>query len=276
MASHLGFSPRPAHVSPFGPLYFGATFLLVPLRLLLLLSGSALLAVEAPPISWSSSFRRLSARLLSSSAISSRSLHRASLERVLSEVFGGMGPPRSMAYNLVTLTFLLQTLMPPRLRILQIVNGGFAIKAGTCTTPKVCQAVRIYQRTMSSTARRICTSASGADSSASASAASATAGSGSCRRHSGRHRGGRHSRRRVDRPTWRCGCRRDRRRGDRSSHRPASRAAARIFICGRALAITDIHAVNTPLSILATATERRRLRRHHFSQWSRRPNVAGC
>ena len=42
--SHLGFSPRPDHVSPFGPLYFGATFLIVPLRLVLL-------TAETSPIS---------------------------------------------------------------------------------------------------------------------------------------------------------------------------------------------------------------------------------
>jgi hypothetical protein len=31
LVSHLGFIPRPAHVSPFGPRYFGAAFLLVAL-----------------------------------------------------------------------------------------------------------------------------------------------------------------------------------------------------------------------------------------------------
>ena len=37
------------------------------------------------------------------------------------------------------------------------------------------------------------------------------------------------------------------------------------IIYGRASAITDIRPANTPLSILATATEWRRLRRRHFT-----------
>ena len=55
------------------------------------------------------------------------------------------------------------------------------------------------------------------------------AGPRGCRRRSGRRCRRRHSRRRFDGPTGRCGCRRNHRRGDRSSYRRASRTAAWIL-----------------------------------------------
>src|SRR5262245_27656113 len=72
MVSHLGFIPLPDHFSPSGPLYLGATF-----RLFLGPSRCSLLADEVRPVSRSICLWRLSARLLSSSAISSRNLQRA-------------------------------------------------------------------------------------------------------------------------------------------------------------------------------------------------------
>jgi len=50
--------------------------------------------------------------------------------------------------------------------------------------------------------------------------------------------------------------------GQSSERKPSS---GMDIIYGRASAITDIRPANTPLSIPATATERRRLRRYHFS-----------
>jgi hypothetical protein len=104
-------------------------------------------------------------------------------------------------------------------------DGG---AAGRRFRHRVCRSV---DRTSRSAAprRRICTTASG-------SAASSAAGPRGGRRRSGRRRRGWHSRRRVDRPTWRCGCRRSHRRRNWSSHRRASRAAAWIlFVAGRLL-----------------------------------------
>jgi hypothetical protein len=103
-------------------------------------------------------------------------------------------------------------------------DGG---AAGRRFRHRVCRSV---DRTSRSAAprRRICTTASG-------SAASSAAGPRGGRRRSGRRRRGWHSRRRVDRPTWRCGCRRSHRRGNWSSHRRARAAAWILFVAGRLL-----------------------------------------
>ena len=80
---------------------------------------------------------------------------------------------------------------------------------------------------------------------------SSAAGPGRGRRRSGRRRRGRHSRRRFDRPTGRCGCRRNRRRGDRGSRRRGSRAAAWILsMAGRLLlpiSVRPIRRCRSPL-----------------------------
>ena len=81
LVSHRGFSPRPVHVSPSGPRYFGATFLRISLP--------PIPFRPPPPVNRSTSFSRFSARVLRMTAISSRSLHRASFERVVREEFFG-------------------------------------------------------------------------------------------------------------------------------------------------------------------------------------------
>ena len=86
LVSHRGFSPRPLHVVPFGPWYFGAIFLRWPLSER---AAPFVLLWTALPLSRLSSFSKSSARLSSSAAISSRNLQRASLERVVREDFFG-------------------------------------------------------------------------------------------------------------------------------------------------------------------------------------------
>lgn len=82
--SHRGFFPRPLHVSPFGDRYFGLAFLRC--------------AVGASRLS---SRRKSSARLLSNTAISSRNVQRASLERVVREsFFGDMTIPQRAAIKI--------------------------------------------------------------------------------------------------------------------------------------------------------------------------------
>jgi hypothetical protein len=111
LVSHRGFIPRPVHVSPSGPRYFGAAFLrIVVLPLSPPLADPRL--STAPPVSRSSSLFRSSARLLRRVAISSRSLHRASFDRVVSEDLFGCTiclPEKNDQKNLnvLTLTVLL-------------------------------------------------------------------------------------------------------------------------------------------------------------------------
>jgi hypothetical protein len=96
---------------------------------------------------------------------------------------------------------------------------------------------------------RICTSASGS------AASSSAAGPRGGRRRSGRRRRGRYSRRRFDGPTGRCGCRRNYRRGDRSSHWSASRTAARILsMAGRLLLPISVRPIRRRRSPLLQLT----------------------